>query len=97
MTLAKDLKIFPPGRQIESGVGTLTENISSFIDSILQRLMLFIPSYIKVTKEFIIKLASSKTIPSDVLLVTIDVTSLYTNIPHIGGVDACSKFQMITV
>ena len=92
ITLAKDLNIFPPGRQIVSGVGTLTENISSFIDSILQRLILFIPSYIKDTKEFINKLASSKTIPSDVLLVTMDVTSLYTNIPHFGGVDACSKF-----
>ena len=92
ITLAKDLKIFPPCRQIVSGIGTLTENISSFIDSILQRLMLFIPSYIKDTKEFINKLASIKTIPSDVLLVTMDVTSLYANIPHIGGVDACCKF-----
>ena len=44
ITLAKDLKIFPPGRPIVSGIGTLTENISGFIDSILQRLMLFIPS-----------------------------------------------------
>ena len=92
ITLAKDLKIFPPGRPIVSGIGTLTENISGFIDSILQRLMLFIPSYIKDTTEFINKLASIKTIPSDVLLVTMDVTSLYTNIPHVDGVDACSKF-----
>ena len=92
ITLAKDLKIFPPGRPIVSGIGTLTENISGFIDSILQRLMLFIPSYIKDTSEFINKLASIKTIPSDVLLVTMDVTSLYTNIPHVDGVDACSKF-----
>ena len=64
ITLAKDLKIFPPGRPIASGIGTLTENISSFIDSILQRLMLFIPSYIKDITEFINKLASIKTIPS---------------------------------
>ena len=90
--LAKDLKIFPAGRPIVSGIGTLTENISGFIDSILQRLMLFIPSYIKDTTEFINKLASIKTISSDVLLVTMDVTSLYTNIPHVDGVDACSKF-----
>ena len=58
ITLAKDLKIFPPGRPILSSIGTLTENISCFIDSILQRLMLFIPSYIKDTAEFINKLAS---------------------------------------
>ena len=92
ITLAKDLKIFPPGRPIVSGIVTLTENISGFIDSILQRLMLFIPGYIKDTTEFINKLARIKIIPSDVLLVTMDVTSLYTNIPHVDGVDACSKF-----
>ena len=92
ITLVKDLKVYPPGRPIVSGIGTLTENMSSFIDSILQRLMQCIPSYIKDTTEFINKLASVKTIPPDVLLVTMDVTSLYTNIPHVDGVDACSKF-----
>ena len=68
----------PPGRLIVSGIATLTENISSFIDSILQRLMQFIPCDIKDTTEFINKLASDKTIPPDVLLVTVDVTSLNT-------------------
>ena len=92
ITLAKDLKIFQPGRPIVCGIGTLTENISSFIDSILQRLMQFIPSYFKDTTEFINELASAKTISPDVLLVTMDVASLHTNIPHFDGVDACSKF-----
>ena len=54
--------------------------------------MLFIPSYIKDTTEFINKLSSVKSIPPDVLLVTMDVASLYTNIPHVDGVDACSNF-----
>ena len=92
ITLEKVLKIVHPGRPIVSGIGTLTENISSFIDSILHRLMQFIPSYIKDTTEFINKLASGKTIPPEVLLVTMDVTSLYTNIPHVDGMVACSKF-----
>ena len=85
ISIAKDFKIFPPGRPIEYGIGTLTENISSFIDSILQRLMQLIPSYIKDTTEFIKQSASAKTIP-------IDVTSLYANILHVDGVHACSKF-----
>ena len=38
------------------------------------------------------KLASLKSIPPGVLLVTMDVTSLYANIPHVDGVDACYKF-----
>ena len=54
--------------------------------------MQFILSYIKYTTEYINKLASVETIPPDVLLVTMDDTSLYTNIPHVDGVDACSKF-----
>ena len=53
--------------------------------------MQLIPSYIKDTTEFINKLACAKTIPPNVLLVTMDVTSLYTNIHHVDGVDACSK------
>ena len=47
ITLAKDLKTFPPDRPIVSGIGTLTANISSITNSILQRLIQFIPSYIK--------------------------------------------------
>ena len=54
--------------------------------------MQFIPSYIDDTTEFINKLASARTIPPEVLLVTMDVTSLHTNIPPVDGVDACSKF-----
>ena len=92
ITLAKDHKIFPPGRPIVSGIGKFTENISTFIDSILQYLMQFIPSNIKDTTEFINKDASAKTIPPDGLLVPMDVTSLHTNIPHVDGVDACCKF-----
>ena len=59
--------------------------------------MQFLPSYIKDATEFINKLASAKTIPPDVLLVTMDVTSLNAYIPHVDGVVACSKFLMITV
>ena len=92
VTLLNVLKIFPPGRSIVSDIETLTENISSFIDSILQHLMQFIPSYIKYTAEFNSKLASDKTISSDVMLVAMDVKSVHTNIPHVDGVDACSKF-----
>ena len=54
--------------------------------------MQFIQSFIKDTTKFINKLASAETIPPDVLLVTMDVTSLHTNIPHVDGVDACFKF-----
>ena len=92
ISLAKDLKLFPPGSPIVSGIGTLTVCISVCTDSILQRMMQFIPSYIKEITDFINKLASAKTIPPEVLLLTMDVTSLYANIPQVNGMDACSNF-----
>ncbi|KAJ8027654.1 hypothetical protein HOLleu_32855 [Holothuria leucospilota] len=85
-------KLVPPGRPIISGKGTLTEYISGFIDSILQRLMPHIPSYLQDTTDFLNKLATIETVPDNSLLVTMDVTSLYTNIPHDDGVRACGKF-----
>ena len=54
--------------------------------------MQFIPNYIKDTTEFSNKLAISRTISPEVLLVTTNVTSLNAIIPHVDGVDACSKF-----
>ena len=54
--------------------------------------MQFIPSYIKDTTEFINKLASDKTIPPEVLPVTMDIPSLNINIIHVNGMDAYSKF-----
>ena len=92
VSLAKTFNIIPPGRPIVSGKGTLTEYISGFVDSILQSLMPHIPSYIQDSTDFLNKLATIKDIPNNSLLVTMDVTALYTNIPHEDGVRACSYF-----
>ena len=48
-----------------------------------------IPSYIKDTTDFLCKLRSVDKIPPGSLLLTLDVRSLYTNIPHKEGIDAC--------
>lgn len=44
----KDLKI-PPGHPIISGNGSITENLSKFIDSYLRPFVTNLPSYIKDT------------------------------------------------
>ncbi len=79
-----------PGRPIVSGNGSPTERISEFVDSFLNPLVSRIPSFIKDTTDFLHKLEEVKhQIPDSAILVTLDVSSLYTNIPHNEGMSAC--------
>ena len=48
-----------------------------------------IPSYIRDTTDFLKKLEGLGSLPSGTILATLDVTSLYTNIPHDEGIEAC--------
>ena len=79
----------PPGRPIISGNDSPTEKISHMLDVILQPFVPKIRSYVKDTTDFIQQLSKLKVDPNlDIILVTLDVTSLYTNIPHDGGLQA---------
>ena len=72
---AQRLNINPPGRPIVSGFGTLTENVSAFVDRELQHLLANIPSYIKDTTDFLNKLSRFNNLPDNTILVTLDVTA----------------------
>ena len=89
---AQRLSINPPGRPIVSGIGTLTEYVSAFVDRELQLLLANIPSYIKDTTDFLNKLSRFDNLPDNTILVTLDVTALYSNIPHNDGIGACKKY-----
>ena len=80
-----------PGRPIVSSCGAPTENISLYVDYHLSPLVRDLPSYIKDTNDFLTKIQTIGDIPEESLLVTLDVTSLYTNIPHKEGLDACRE------
>ena len=67
-----------PGRPIVSGIGTCTENISAFVDYHIKHIPPNLPSYVKDTKHFLNIISKITTLPSDILLVTLDVNSLYT-------------------
>ena len=54
--------------------------------------MVSLPSYIKDTVDFINKIKDFKFKSKKSYLVTLDVSSLYTNIPHSDGIDACKHF-----
>ena len=77
-------------RPIVSSCESPTENISQFIDFWLQPLMKALPSYLKDTLQLINELGEILIEPNT-LLVTIDVKSLYTCIPHQEGIAACKE------
>ena len=81
-----------PGRPIVSSNSHPTERISHFVDYHLQPLVHKLPSFVKDTNDFLNKLLTIGNLPSNSLLVTLDVSSLYTNIPHNEGINACDHY-----
>ena len=71
-----------PGRPIVSSCRASTEIISQFVDYHLGPLVCKIHSYIKDTSDFLLKLQTVTNVPTDSLLVALDVSYLYANIPH---------------
>ena len=64
-----------------------------FIDSILQPLLHNIPSLITDTNDFIRKLDDiNHLITPESTMITMDINSLHTNIPHTDGINACCSF-----
>ena len=87
--LPKIHKVNNPGRPIVSSNNHPTERISQFFDFHLKPLVCTIQSYVKDTTDFRNKLTAIDNLPDNALPVSLDVTSLYTKIPHNEGIDAC--------
>ena len=77
-----------PGSPVVSSVNCHTYTIPKYVDFHLQPIVKNIPSYVRDTTDFLQKLDKVKNIPNDCLLVTLDVKSLYTNIPNNEGIKA---------
>lgn len=81
-----------PGRPIiSSGSGSLTEPTSQFVNFHIKPLARQVPSYIQDTSH-VLKVLHEMRIPADVLLVTLDVKSLYTNIDPDDELKALQHF-----
>ena len=89
--LPKIHKAGNPGRPIVSANGHPTEKISEFVDLHLQPHVQNLPSYLQDTTDFLRKQNAMGQLPPETLLVSMDVTSLYTNIPHEDGIKACEE------
>ena len=77
----------PPGRPICSDCSADSYKYSELIDHYLKPLACEHPSYLKDTDDFLDKMRTV-TISDDAILVTCDVTSLYTNIDPVQGLRA---------
>ena len=85
-------KIPPPGRPIVSANGCPTEKISQLVDHFLTPpTTTYIKSYVRDTTDFITKLSLLGELPPNCLVATMDVTSLYTNIPNTEGLRSALK------
>ena len=75
----------PPGRPIVSGNSCPTERISQLVYFFLLPTVKDLPSYVKDTTHFLSKLLNLVNLPDNCILATMDVASLYTNIPNQEG------------
>ena len=76
-------------RPIVSGFNSCTTRLSEYLDSFLKFQARKCKAYIRDTKDFLSKLNDIESLPNNAILVTMDVASLYTNIDHNEGANAC--------
>ncbi|XP_076458602.1 uncharacterized protein LOC143292299 [Babylonia areolata] len=92
--LPKIHKVNNPGRPIVSACACPTALISAFLDSVFQPLVAALPTYVKYTNHNL-NLLNDFSFPADCTerhAFTMDIVSLYTNIPHQEGMLAVKHF-----
>ena len=78
----------PPLRPIVSGSGSITENLGIYVDHQIKDIATNHESYIQDTPDFLRKLDKinhGQKLPSNAMLVTMDIIGAYTNIPQEDG------------
>ena len=90
-TLPKIHKINNPGWPIVNSIGSITERISAYVDENIEHLSKLVPSYIKDTGHFL-NIIKDIHIEEKDLLVTVDVSSVYTNIKHEEGIESLKSW-----
>ena len=78
----------PPPRPIISGSGSVTENVSLYVEHDIKNISTKHASYLQDTPHFlrvIDKVNKGPKLPSDTMLVTSDITGAYQNIPQDDG------------
>ena len=92
-TLTKIHKPTPVERPIIAGCDGPTERMSTFLDRLIQSISQKQDWYVKDKTDFLNFIKSAK-LPKNTFLVSMGITSLYTNLPHEGGVNTvCYAYE----
>ena len=75
-----------PETHVVSSINTHTSRISNYFDYYLQPIVKEIPSYVEDTTGFLMKIREIDFVLGISYLVSLDVISLYTNIPNMEGI-----------
>ena len=93
--IPKTHKVGNPPRPIVSACEYSTSHISQFITQLINPLAKKNPTYLGSTQEFINIIKNQGDFPKhrskDLFLVTADITSMYTNIPHQEAIDSIAS------
>ena len=87
----KQYEKLPKGRPIIAGCGSNTESISWYCDKLAKNAVKDLPSYIADTPHLLRTLEDlndSETLPNSAKPISLDIKSMYTNIPIKEGLDA---------
>ena len=82
-----------PLRPVVLGCDGPTDRLSSYITHVIQPKADNLPSNIKDTKHFLNFIENLPSFPTNALLVTADVTLLYTRIQHDDGISGVINFM----
>ena len=84
----------PPERPIISGSGSVTENLGLFVEHSIKDLANKHETFLQDTPDFlraIENLNENGPLPDNSIIVTIDLSALYTNIPQDEGIEAVTE------
>ena len=81
-----------PLRPIVSGCEGPTDHLSNFVTQYIQPIAELLPAYFKDSADLLRHLQHQNATLEEYFLVTADVTSLYTNIPHQEGMEAIAHY-----
>lgn len=84
-----------PFQSIVSACDSPTNQLSNYVTHVIQLLVEIFLSKIWARKHFLQLLESLPPLPQNGILVTDDLTSLYTNIPHEEGIESVLHYMKL--